>query len=171
MCVKRQRVIRDGTPGRSQRPLPRPFVADAVLLDRPRSSWQGAWRGRPAPVSRRAAQVSLAIAVDLSCERQTPIDRVGSSEAAARSADAICVADRNAASPGWHSTKNRRYLPPGSLGRTHVRPTLRAYQFQSFPDRAKAPLPADRVAALPWLVAGRLLFAPFPPRDGGTAGP
>jgi hypothetical protein len=48
-----------------------------------------------------------------------------------------------------------------------VRPTLRAYQFQSFPDRAKAPLPADRVAALPWLIAGRLLFAPFPPRDGG----
>jgi hypothetical protein len=48
-----------------------------------------------------------------------------------------------------------------------VRPTLRAYQFQSFPDRAKAPLPADRVAAQPWLIAGRLLFAPFASRDTG----
>jgi hypothetical protein len=28
-------------------------------------------------------------------------------------------------------------------------------------------MPADRVAAQPWLIAGRLLFAPFPPRDGG----
>jgi len=48
-----------------------------------------------------------------------------------------------------------------------MQPVLRAYQFQSFPDRAKAPLPPERVAAQPWLVAGRLLFAPFPPRDGG----
>jgi hypothetical protein len=48
-----------------------------------------------------------------------------------------------------------------------MRSTLPAYQFQTFPDRSKAPLPANRVAAQPWLVAGRLLFAPFSPRDGG----
>jgi hypothetical protein len=28
-------------------------------------------------------------------------------------------------------------------------------------------MPADRAAAQPWLIAGRLLFAPFAPRDGG----
>jgi len=39
----------------------------------------------------------------------------------------------------------------------------------AFPDtdRSKAAMPADRVAALPWLIAGRLLFAPVAPRDGG----
>jgi hypothetical protein len=28
-------------------------------------------------------------------------------------------------------------------------------------------MPAERAETQPWLVAGRLLFAPFPPRDGG----
>jgi hypothetical protein len=28
-------------------------------------------------------------------------------------------------------------------------------------------MPADRAAQQPWLIAGRLLFAPFAPRDGG----
>lgn len=39
--------------------------------------------------------------------------------------------------------------------------------FPDTSDRSKAPMPADRVAAQPWLVAGRLLFAPFAPRDAG----
>lgn len=33
-------------------------------------------------------------------------------------------------------------------------------------DRCKAAMPADRVAAQPWLIAGHLLFAPSAPRDG-----
>jgi hypothetical protein len=44
---------------------------------------------------------------------------------------------------------------------------MRAFPDSSWSDRSKAPMPADRVAAQPWLIAGRLLFAPFPPRDGG----
>ena len=42
---------------------------------------------------------------------------------------------------------------------------MRAYDT----DWSKAAMPADRVAAQPWLIP--LLFAPFAPRDGGpTAG-
>jgi hypothetical protein len=33
-------------------------------------------------------------------------------------------------------------------------------------DRSKAPMPADRAAAQPWMVAGRLLMSPFTPREG-----
>jgi hypothetical protein len=48
-----------------------------------------------------------------------------------------------------------------------VRPTLRRYLDQNFPARHHTPMPAGRAARQPWLVAGRLLFAPFSPRDGG----
>jgi hypothetical protein len=44
---------------------------------------------------------------------------------------------------------------------------MRAFPDSSWSDGSKVPMPADRVAAQPWLIAGRLLFAPFPPRDGG----
>jgi hypothetical protein len=44
---------------------------------------------------------------------------------------------------------------------------MRAFPDSSWSDRSKAPMPADRVAAQPWLIAGRLLFAPFPNRDTG----
>jgi hypothetical protein len=47
---------------------------------------------------------------------------------------------------------------------------MRAFPDSSFSDRSRAPMPADRAAAQPWLVAGQLLFAPFAPRDGGPTG-
>jgi hypothetical protein len=48
---------------------------------------------------------------------------------------------------------------------------LRRYEDRDFPARDLAVMPAARAALLPWLIAGRLLFAPFAPRDGGpTAG-
>jgi hypothetical protein len=48
---------------------------------------------------------------------------------------------------------------------------MRAFPDTSWSDRSRAPMPPDRVAAQPWLIAGKLLFAPFAPRDGGpTAG-
>jgi hypothetical protein len=45
--------------------------------------------------------------------------------------------------------------------------SLPAFAFLNTLDRSNAPTPADRAAAQPWLIAGRLLFAPFPPRDCG----
>jgi hypothetical protein len=44
---------------------------------------------------------------------------------------------------------------------------MRPYPDTSLSDRSNAPMPVDRAAAQPWLVAGRLLLAPFPPRTGG----
>lgn len=44
---------------------------------------------------------------------------------------------------------------------------MRPYPDTSWSDRSNAAMPADRAAQQPWLVAGRLLFAPFPPRDAG----
>jgi hypothetical protein len=44
---------------------------------------------------------------------------------------------------------------------------MRAFPATSWSDRSRAAMPPDRVAAQPWLIAGRLLFAPFAPRDGG----
>lgn len=41
------------------------------------------------------------------------------------------------------------------------------HAFPDTSDRSKAPMPADRAAQQPWLIAGRLLFAPFAPRDAG----
>jgi hypothetical protein len=43
------------------------------------------------------------------------------------------------------------------------------HAFPDTSDRSKAPMPADRAAQQPWLVAGALLFAPFAPRDGGPS--
>jgi hypothetical protein len=44
---------------------------------------------------------------------------------------------------------------------------MRSYLDMDFPARHHSPLPADRVNAQPWLIAGRLLIAPFAPRNGG----
>jgi hypothetical protein len=44
---------------------------------------------------------------------------------------------------------------------------MHAFPDTSWSDRSKAPMPADRAAQQPWLIAGRLLFAPFAPRDAG----
>jgi hypothetical protein len=43
------------------------------------------------------------------------------------------------------------------------------HAFPDTSDRSKAPMPADRAAQQPWLVAGALLFAPFASRDGGPS--
>jgi hypothetical protein len=49
-----------------------------------------------------------------------------------------------------------------------MRPTLRAYEFQTFPDRNKAQMPQDRVAEIPWLlVLGSVLISPYPARKDG----
>lgn len=44
---------------------------------------------------------------------------------------------------------------------------MRPYPDTSLSDRSNAAMPAARAAQQPWLIAGRLLFAPFAPRDGG----
>jgi hypothetical protein len=44
---------------------------------------------------------------------------------------------------------------------------MRQYPDSSLLDRSNAPMPAERAAAQPWLIAGRLLLAPFPPRKDG----
>jgi hypothetical protein len=44
---------------------------------------------------------------------------------------------------------------------------MRPYSDTALADRSNAPMPAARAAAQPWLIAGRLLLAPFPPRSGG----
>jgi hypothetical protein len=46
---------------------------------------------------------------------------------------------------------------------------MRPYADQIFPARHHSPLPPDRLAALPWLVAGELLISPFAARKGGLS--
>jgi hypothetical protein len=41
-----------------------------------------------------------------------------------------------------------------------------SHQFQEFPARHKAPLPADRLAAIAWWVGGTWLGTPFAQREG-----
>jgi hypothetical protein len=48
-----------------------------------------------------------------------------------------------------------------------MQPIERTYADQNFPARHHTAMPADRLDGIPWLIAGRLLFAPFAPRDTG----